>query len=71
MNVKQPTNGLLSFPTGRRRRGGSRLTLTFGGVVFNGLFKGRDVTEGAQEEDHLLLLISNGGNLHKKPHGRP
>lgn len=50
---------------------GGRLTLTFGGVVFNRLFKGRDVAEGAKEEDHLLLFISNRGDLHKKPHGRP
>lgn len=64
--MNEATKELPSFPTE-----GSRWTLTFGGVVFNGLFKGRDVAEGAQEQNHLLLFISNWGDLHEKPHGRP
>lgn len=47
------------------------LPLTFGRIVFNGLFKGRDVAERAKKQDHFLLFISNGSNLHKKPNRRP
>lgn len=47
------------------------LTPTFGRIVFNWLFKGRDVAECAKKKDHFLLFISNGGNLHKKPNRRP
>ena len=46
------------------------MTQTFGGVVLNGLFKGCDVAEGAEKQDHLLLLISYGCNLYEEPDGR-
>lgn len=47
------------------------VSTTFRGIVFNGLFKCRDVAEGAEKQDHLLLLVPNGGDLHKKPDRRP
>lgn len=47
------------------------LTLTFGGIVFNGLFEGRYVAEGAEEQDHFLLFVSYRSNLHKKPNRCP
>lgn len=49
----------------------SRVSATFGGIVLDGLLEGRDVAERAEEQDHLLLLVSNGSDLHKKPNGRP
>lgn len=49
----------------------NQLTQTFRGVVFNRLLKGCDVAERAKEEDHLLLFISNRGNLHEKPNWCP
>lgn len=49
----------------------SDLFATFRGIVFNGLFERRDVAERAEKQDHLLLFVSNGSNLHKEPNGRP
>lgn len=46
-------------------------TRTFGRIIFDGLFKGCDVTECAQKQDHFLLFVPNGSNLHKKPNRRP
>lgn len=51
--------------------GVSDLFATFRGVVFDGLLKCRDVAEGAEKQDHLLLFIPNGSDLHKKPDRRP
>lgn len=49
----------------------ARVFATFGGIVLDGLLEGRDVAERAEEQHHLLLLVSNGSDLHKKPNGRP
>lgn len=45
--------------------------LTFGRIVFDGLLKGRDVAERAEEQDHFLLFVSYRSDLHKKPNRRP
>lgn len=49
----------------------SDLSATFRGIVLDGLFERRDVAEGAEKQDHLLLFIPNGSDLHKKPDRRP
>lgn len=49
----------------------SAIFATFRGIVFDGLFKCRDVAEGAEKQDHLLLFIPNGSDLHKEPDRRP
>lgn len=46
-------------------------TPTFGRFVFNWLLEGSDVTEGAEEEDDLVLLVPDWSNLHKEPDRRP
>lgn len=49
----------------------AQVSATFRGIVFDGLLESRDVAEGAEKQDHLLLLVSNGSDLHEKPDGRP
>lgn len=49
----------------------SHLFATFRGIVLDGLFECRDVTEGAEKQDHLLLFVPNGSDLHKEPDRRP
>lgn len=44
---------------------------TFARVVLNGLLEGCYVTECAQEQNHFILFIPDGSDLHKKPHGCP
>lgn len=44
---------------------------TFARVVLNRLLECSYVTERAKEQNHLILLIPDRSDLHKKPHGRP
>lgn len=44
--------------------------LTSGGFIFDGLLEECDVPEGAEEENHLVVFVPNGGDLHVKPYGR-
>lgn len=46
-------------------------TPTFGRFVFDWLLEGSDVTEGAEEEDDLVLLVPDWSNLHQEPDRRP
>lgn len=43
--------------------------LTSGGFILDGLLEECDVPEGAEEEDHLIVFIPYGGDLHVKPYG--
>ena len=40
-------------------------------LVLNGLFEGGDVPEGAEEEDHHVSLILDGGDVHQQPERGP
>lgn len=42
--------------------------LTSGGLIFNGLLEDSDVFKSAEEQDHLIVLIPDGGHLHVEPH---
>lgn len=42
--------------------------LTSGGLIFNGLLKDSDILERAEEKDHLIILVADGGHLHVEPH---
>lgn len=44
--------------------------LTFCAFVLNGLLEERDVSEGAEEQHHLVVLIFNGRHLHVEPYWR-
>lgn len=43
-------------------------SLTFGRIVFDWLFEGRDVTERAEKQHDFLLFVPNGSDLHEEPH---
>ena len=43
------------------------LSLTFGGLVLDGLLEEGDVLEGAEEQNHLVVLVPDGGHLHVEP----
>lgn len=45
-----------------------RETLTFSGFVFNWLFEESDVLKSAEEQNHLVVLVPDGSNLHVEPH---
>lgn len=45
-----------------------RETLTFSGFVFNRLLEESDVLKRAEEQNHLVVLVPDGGNLHVEPH---
>lgn len=42
--------------------------LTSGGLIFNGLLEDSDILKSAEEQDHLIILIPDGGHLHVEPH---
>lgn len=42
--------------------------LTSGGLIFNGLLEDSDILKSAEEQDHLIVLIPDGGHLHVEPH---
>lgn len=44
---------------------------TFRRLILDWLLEGGDVAEGAEEEDHFVLLVPDGSDLHKEPHGQP
>lgn len=41
---------------------------TFGGFILDGLLEEGDVLEGAEEQNHLVVLVPDGGYLHVEPH---
>ena len=41
------------------------------GLVLNGLLEGGDVPEGAEEQDHHVSLILDGGDVHEQPQRSP
>lgn len=41
--------------------------LTFGGLVFDGLLEQGDVLERAEEQNHLVVLVPDGSDLHVEP----
>lgn len=45
------------------------LLLTFCGFVLDGLLEDGDVLEGAEEQNHLVVLVPDGSHLHVEPHG--
>ena len=47
------------------------LTTNILGLVLNRLFEGGDVPEGAEEEDHHVSLILDGGDVHQQPERGP
>lgn len=44
---------------------------TFWWVILNWLFEGGDVTESAEKQDDLVLLVPDWSDLHKKPNWHP
>lgn len=44
---------------------------TFRRLIFYWLLEGGDVTEGAEEEDHFVLLVPDWSDLHKEPNRQP
>lgn len=46
-------------------------TPTFGRLIFDWLLEGSDVTEGAKEQDNLVLLVPDRGNLYEEPNRHP
>lgn len=46
------------------------ISLTSCGLVLNRLFEQSDVSEGAEEKHHLVIFISDWGDLHVKPDRR-
>ena len=44
------------------------VTLTCGGVILDGLLEHGDVLEGAEEQHHLVVLVSDRSHLHVEPH---
>lgn len=46
-------------------------TPTFHRVVLDWLLEGGDVTEGAEKQDHFVLLVPDGSDLHEKPNWHP
>lgn len=45
------------------------LCLTFGRLVLDGLLEEGDVLESAEEQNHLVVFVPDGGHLHVEPHG--
>lgn len=43
---------------------------TFGRLILDWLLEGGDVAEGAEEEDHFVLLVPDWSDLHKEPDGQ-
>ena len=69
MRVHQQENsGLDCSHVTVRPAGGGGWRLTGGGVVVDGLLEHGDVLEGAEEQNHLIVLVPDGSHLHVEPH---
>lgn len=58
----------LSRTVWQRRSKIQRIVLTSGGFIFNGLLEDSDILERAEEQDHFIVLVPDGGHLHVEPH---